>query len=282
MDTLFPHPYLVCIVAALMGLQLGSFLNVVVWRLPLMMQRQWEAECAELQGATNEPAQEPFNLSAPRSHCPACKTPLRAADLVPVLSYLWLRGKCAHCGVAVSVRYPLVELAVALLWGICAWRWGFSVEALAWAGFGSVLLALALIDADTMLLPDSLTLPLLWAGILCASFGVIQLPLLQSVWGAAAGYGVLWAVQAVFKLITGKQGMGEGDYKLLAALGAWLGWMVLPMVVLIASLLGVVLALGMRWRGSLKVGEPLPFGPYLVVAGLVCATVDLHSGLYSF
>jgi leader peptidase (prepilin peptidase)/N-methyltransferase len=133
-----------------------------------------------------------------------------------------------------------------------------------------------------MLLPDSLTLPLLWAGILCASLGVIQLPLLQSVWGAAAGFGVLWAVQTVFKLITGKQGMGEGDYKLLAALGAWLGWMVLPMVLLISSLLGVVVALAMRWRGSLKAGEPLPFGPYLVLAGLVCAAVDLHSGLYSF
>ena len=282
MDILFSHPYLGWILAALIGLQLGSFLNVVVWRLPLMMQRQWEAECAELQGAISEPAQETFNLSTPGSHCPVCKTALRAADLVPVLSYLWLKGKCAHCGVTVSVRYPLVELAVALLWGFCAWRWGFSVEAFAWAGFGSVLLALALIDADTMLLPDSLTLPLLWAGILCASFGVIQLSLLQSVWGAAAGYGVLWAVQAVFKLITGKQGMGEGDYKLLAALGAWLGWMVLPMVVLIASLLGVVVALGMRWRGSLKAGEPLPFGPNLVVAGLVCAAVDLHSGLYSF
>ena len=281
MDILFSHPYLGCIVAALMGLQLGSFLNVVVWRLPLMMQRQWEAECAELHGAISEPAQA-FNLSKPRSHCPACKTSLRAADLVPVLSYLWLKGKCAHCGVAVSVRYPLVELAMALLWGFCASRWGFSVEALAWAGFGSVLVTLALIDDDTMLLPDSLTLPLLWTGILCASFGVVQLPLLQSVWGAAAGYGVLWAVQAVFKLITGKQGMGEGDYKLLAALGAWLGWMVLPMVVLIASLLGVVVALGMRWQGSLKAGEPLPFGPSLVVAGLVCAAVDLHSGLYSF
>ena len=281
MGILFSHPYLGCIVAALMGLQLGSFLNVLVWRLPLMMQRQWETECAQLHGATSEPA-EPFNLSTPRSHCPACKIPLQVKDLIPVLSYLWLKGKCGHCGVAVSVRYPLVELAVAFLWGFCAWSWGFSFEALAWAGFGSVLLALALIDADTMLLPDSLTLSLLWAGILCASFGVIQLPLLQSVWGAAAGYGVLWAVQSVFKLITGKQGMGEGDYKLLAALGAWLGWMVLPMVVLIASLLGVVVALAMRWRGSLQAGEPLPFGPYLVLAGLVCAAVDLHSGLYSF
>ena len=281
MELLLSHPYLGIVLAALLGLQVGSFLNVVVWRLPLMMQRQWETECAQLQGASSEEA-EAFNLSTPRSHCPACKTPLRATDLIPVLSYLWLKGKCGHCGVAVSLRYPLVELAVALVWGFCALRWGFSVEALAWAGFGSMLLALALIDADTMLLPDSLTLPLLWAGILCASMGVIELPLLQSVWGAAAGYGVLWLVQTVFKLITGKQGMGEGDYKLLAALGAWLGWMVLPMVVLIASLLGVIVALAMRWRGSLKAGEPLPFGPYLVLAGLVCAAVDLRSSLYYF
>ena len=281
MDILLTHSYLGCFLAALIGLQLGSFLNVVVWRLPLMMQRQWEADCAQLQEAPSEPA-EAFNLSTPRSHCPSCKTPLRMRDLVPVLSYLWLKGKCGHCGVAVSVRYPLVELTVALLWGFCAWHWGFSVEALAWAGFGSVLVTLALIDADTMLLPDSLTLPLLWAGILCASVGVIQLPLMQSVWGAAAGYGVLWVVQTVFKLITGKQGMGEGDYKLLAALGAWLGWLALPMVLLMASLLGVIVALAMRWRGSLKAGEPLPFGPYLVLAGLVCAAVDLHSGLYFF
>lgn len=281
MDIFISHLYVGCILAALIGLQLGSFLNVVVWRLPLMMQRQWEADCAQLQGAISDSV-EAFNLSTPRSHCPACKTPLRANELVPVLSYLWLKGECGHCGVAVSVRYPLVELATSLLWGFCALRWGFSAEALAWAGFGSVLLALALIDADTMLLPDSLTLPLLWAGILCASMGVIQLPLLQSVWGAAAGYGVLWTVQAVFKLFTGKQGMGEGDYKLLSALGAWLGWMALPLVVLMASMLGVIVALAMRWRGNLKAGEPLPFGPYLALAGLVCAVVDLHSSLYFF
>ena len=188
-----------------------------------------------------------------------------------MLSYLWLKGKCAHCGVAVSVRYPLVELAVALLWGFCAWRWGFSIEALAWAGFGSVLVTLALIDADTMLLPDSLTLPLLWAGILCASFGVIQLPLLQSVWGAAAGYGVLWTVQTVFKLITGKQGMGEGDYKLLAALGAWLGWQALPWLVLGASLLGLLFAAVLMWRGQYQKDQQIPLGPSLALAGAVLA-----------
>ena len=147
MDILLSYSYLGCLLAALIGLQLGSFLNVVVWRLPLMMQRQWEADCAQLQGTISEPV-EAFNLSTPRSHCPACKTPLRVKDLVPVLSYLWLKGECGHCGVAVSVRYPLVELATALIWSFCALRWGFSVEALAWAGFGSVLVTLALMTTS--------------------------------------------------------------------------------------------------------------------------------------
>ncbi len=281
MDILFDHAYLGIVVAMLLGLQVGSFLNVVVWRLPLMMQHQWEAECAQVQGQASEP-QAVFNLSTPRSHCPDCKTPLGFTDLIPVLSYLRLKGQCAHCGATVSVRYPLIEIAVALLWGACAMRWGVSWEAFAWAGFTTVLLALALIDADTMLLPDSLTLPLIWAGVLCASLGVIQLSLLQSVWGAALGYGVLWSVHMTFQLFTGKQGMGAGDFKLLAALGAWLGWMALPIVVLIASLLGVVVALLMRWRGSLQAGEPLPFGPCLVVAAWVCTAVDLHSYFYAF
>ncbi len=281
METVLQHAYLGGVLAALVGLQLGSFLNVVVWRLPLMMQRQWEADCAELQHQPS-PSVEAFDLSRPASHCPSCKTPLRAKDLIPVLSYLWLKGQCGYCGTAVSVRYPLVELGVALLWGASALHWGITWEAVAWAGFATTLLGLALIDADTMLLPDSLTLPLLWAGVLCASLGVIQLPLLQSVWGAALGYGVLWMVHVLFQFFTGKQGMGAGDFKLLAALGAWLGWMALPIVVLIASLLGVVVALLMRWRGSLQAGEPLPFGPYLVIAGLVCAVVDVHHGLYVF
>ena len=281
MAILTEHAYLGAVLAALIGLQLGSFLNVVVWRLPQMMQRQWEADCAELHNQP-QPATQALDLSTPGSHCPACQTPLRARELVPVLSYLWLRGQCSHCGTAVSVRYPLVELGVALLWAACAMHWGITWEAVAWAGFATVLLALALIDADTMLLPDSLTMPLLWAGVLCASLGVIQLPLVQSVWGAALGYGVLWFVHGAFKWFTGKQGMGAGDFKLLAALGAWLGWMALPVLVLIASLLGVVVALLMRWRGSLHAGEPLPFGPYLVVAGLVCAAIDLHTALYAF
>ncbi len=257
-------------VAALIGVQIGSFINLLVWRLPQMMQREWEQQCAELQGqtVTNLPV---FNLATPGSHCTSCATPLRSRDLVPVLSFVFLKGRCAHCNTKVSWRYPLVESAVALLWAFCAWRWGVGWGALAWAGFATTLLALALIDADTLLLPDSLTLPLMWAGILLASAGVINLSLEQSVWGAALGYAVLWLVQTVFGAVTGKQGMGEGDYKLLAALGAWLGWMALPAVVLIASVSGVLLALLWRWRGSLQAGQPMPFGPQLAAAGAASA-----------
>ena len=258
------------VLAGLTGLLIGSFLNLLVWRLPQMMQREWEQQCAELQGQTV--ADLPvFNLATPGSHCTSCATPLRARDLVPVLSFVFLKGRCAHCQAKVSWRYPLVESAVALLWAFCAWHWGVGWGALAWAGFATTLLALALIDADTMLLPDSLTLPLMWAGMLLASAGVINLSLAQSVWGAALGYAVLWSVQTVFGAVTGKQGMGEGDYKLLAALGAWLGWIALPAVVLIASVSGVLLALLWRWRGRLQAGQPMPFGPQLAAAGAVSA-----------
>ena len=252
-------------IAALIGLQIGSFINVLVGRLPQMMQREWEQQMVETQ-TTSAPPQVVFNLATPSSHCTSCHTPLRVRDLVPVLSFVWLKGRCAHCGAKVSLRYPLVEMAVALLWAYCAWRWQVSGTALAWALFATVALALALIDADTMLLPDSLTLPLMWAGMLCASIGWIHVSLEQSVWGAALGYGVLWWVQAVFGWITGKQGMGAGDFKLLAALGAWMGWMALPVLVLMASVSGVVVALVMRVIDRVQAGEPLPFGPHLVLA----------------
>jgi leader peptidase (prepilin peptidase)/N-methyltransferase len=187
------------------------------------------------------------------------------------LSFVFLKGRCGYCNAKVSWRNPLVEIAVALLWAFCAWHWSVSWTALAWAAFATTLLALALIDADTMLLPDSLTLPLMWAGVLLASAGVIPVSLEQSVWGAALGYGVMWLIQSVFGAVTGKQGMGAGDFKLLAALGAWLGWMALPVVVLIASVSGVLMALLWRWRGRLQAGEPMPFGPQLVFAGLLSA-----------
>jgi len=267
------------VLLGLIGLLIGSFLNLLVWRLPQMMQRDWEQQCAELQGTST--ADTPvFNLATPGSHCTSCHTPLRIIDLVPVLSFVFLKGRCAHCHAKVSWRYPLVELATAVLWAFCAWHWGVSWAALAWAGFASTLLALALIDADTMLLPDSLTLPLMWAGVLLASAGVIPVLLEQSVWGAALGYGVMWLIQSVFGAVTGKQGMGAGDFKLLAALGAWLGWMALPVVVLIASVSGVLIALIGRWRGRLQAGEPMPFGPQLVLAGLLSAFTSGFDGFF--
>jgi leader peptidase (prepilin peptidase)/N-methyltransferase len=272
MDLLQDHPVLWMLVAALLGLQFGSFLNVVVWRLPVMMQREWEAEVAEANGQSTELAT--FNLATPSSHCTSCMTPLRARDLVPVLSYVWLKGRCGHCGAHVSMRYPLVELAVAGLWAFCAAHWGLSFAALVWAGFATLLLALALIDLDTMLLPDALTQALLWTGLMVSALGLTKVNLNDSLWGAVAGYGFLWSVQAVFGLVTGKQGMGAGDFKLLAALGAWLGWLALPGVVLVSSVLAVIVALVMRVRGQLASGQALPFGPYLALAGMLTAAFE--------
>ena len=259
-------------VFALVGLQVGSFLNVLVWRLPQMLQRDWDALCAEARGEVTDPLPA-FNLATPGSSCPHCHARLRVRDLIPVLSFLFLKGRCAHCHAPVSWRYPLVEISVALIWACIAGYMGLSMEALAWALFATVLLALALIDADTMLLPDGLTLPLMWAGLLLSSLNWIDLRLFDSVWGAAAGYGVLWMVQTVFAWITGKQGMGEGDFKLLAALGAWLGWMSLPVLVLLASVGGVIAALVLRSAGRLQSGEPLPFGPFLAIAGALLAVI---------
>ncbi len=253
--------------AALVGLQFGSFLNVLVWRLPRMLEREWQAAST----AVDPKGEAVFNLSSPRSHCPHCQTPLRWRDLVPVLSFLCLRGRCAHCDTPISARYPLVELAVGLLWGLCAWRWGVSLTALAWAGFFTTLLALALIDADTLLLPDALTLPLMWAGLIAANLGWIGLPLADAVWGAVAGYLSLWVVYQVFLRLTGKHGLGGGDFKLLAALGAWLGWQVLPWLVLGASVMGLVLAAVFMLRGRYQKDQHIPLGPSLSLAGAVLA-----------
>ena len=278
MELLQTYPLVGIALAALLGLQIGSFLNLLIWRLPRMMQNDWEDEVMQFQGQ-DPPSRAVFNLFFPPSHCTTCQTTLVVSELVPVLSFLWLKARCGHCQASVSWRYPLVELAVAAWWGwAAAAHGGLTASALAWAGFGTVLLALAFIDADTMLLPDVLTQPLMWSGLMLSAWGLTGLGLADSFWAAVAGYVSLWTVHAVFKMVTGKQGMGQGDFKLLAALGAWLGWMALPMVLLVASLLGVFVALGMRWRGSLQAGEPLPFGPYLVFAGMLCAVADLHHG----
>jgi leader peptidase (prepilin peptidase)/N-methyltransferase len=253
------------VAALLLGLIVGSFLNVVVYRLPKMMQAQWAVQAAEIEGREPE-AQAPFNLWMPPSRCPSCAAPVRAWQNVPVLSWLWLRGRCATCAVRISPRYPIVEALTGALSLWTALHFGFGI-----AGAGALvllwyLIALAFIDADTTLLPDSMTLPLLWIGLLL-NLDSTYVPLREAVIGAAAGYLVLWMVYWAFKLITGREGMGYGDFKLLGALGAWMGWkMLLPIVLLSASagaIIGIVLILLAR-RGR---NIPIPFGPYLAIAG---------------
>ena len=258
------------VVLALLGLCIGSFLNVVIHRLPLMLERGWKADSAEMLGVTVEAneASEPLTLSTPRSRCPSCSHPIAWYENIPVASFLWLRGKCSACKVAISPRYPLVEVLTGALFAAIGWRFGATPTALLWCGFAAVLVALAGIDWDTTLLPDNLTLPLLWAGLVASALGW-TIPLSDALWGAVAGYLSLWSVYWLFKLTTGKEGMGFGDFKLLAALGAWLGLkMVLP-VVLAASILGAVVGIGMKMASTLREGRYVPFGPFLAGAGLV-------------
>lgn len=262
-----------------LGLMVGSFLNVLVHRLPRMMEQQWAREVADWQalqageGALDQQAsQEPrvYNLALPRSSCPACGHVLRWYENIPVLSFLVLRGRCSACKQPIAWRYPAVELATAALFGWCLWRFGLTPEGWLWCGFSAVLLSLALIDWDTQYLPDDLTLPLLWAGLLGAALGWNPWVNLSSAfWGAVAGYLSLWLVYQGFKLATGKEGMGHGDFKLLAALGAWLGWPALLMLVLLASLSGALVGLALRGLGRMQASQPMPFGPYLAMAGFV-------------
>ena len=264
---LFELQWLDATVAGLLGLLIGSFLNVVVYRLPKMMETQWAAECAELTGAVQS-SQPPFNLVAPRSRCPHCNHPIRWFENIPVASYVWLRGKCSACAASISPRYPLVELATGALFFFCTWNWGISATGAAWSAFAATLLTLALIDWDTTLLPDDLTLPLLWGGLVATSLGWIPVSLTAAVWGAVAGYLSLWSVYWAFKLITGKDGMGYGDFKLFAALGGWFGWQALIPMILIASVIGAVVGIAMKFSSGLREGGYVPFGPFLAGAGL--------------
>lgn len=256
-------------VLGLFGLCIGSFLNVVVHRLPLMLEAQWCRECADLLD-TPVPAKghTSLNLWRPRSRCPSCGHVLRWFENIPLLSWLVLRGRCSACQTAISWRYPLVELSTGILFGLIAWQLGPKPTTLMWCGVVAVLLTLALIDWDTTLLPDSLTQPLLWAGLIAAALGW-NLRLNDAVWGAVAGYLSLWTVTWFFKLVTGKVGMGNGDFKLLAALAVWLGPSMIIPIVLGASMLGAVVGIGMKLTGQLREGRFVPFGPFLAGAGLV-------------
>jgi len=266
-------PLAFTIMCGVLGLMVGSFLNVVIHRLPKMMELGWQQQCAQLRGETSHPDGDaaphpPYNLVVPRSACPHCNHAISAWENIPIVSYLLLRGKCRGCGAAISPRYPIVEAISGVLCAYAAWHFGFGLAAvgallLIWA-----LLALTAIDFDTQLLPDDITLPLLWAGLLFNLFGIFtNLP--SAVLGAVAGYLALWSVYWLFKLATGKEGMGYGDFKLLAALGAWLGWQMLPLVILLSSLVGAVV--GIALIVVLKHGRniPIPFGPYLAGGGLI-------------
>ena len=254
-------------VCAVIGLMIGSFLNVVIHRMPKMMEHQWRVECAEWKGEPAPPA-EKYNLVTPRSRCPSCSRKIRALENIPLLSFAVLGGKCAGCGKPISWRYPAVEALTALLSGFVAWRFGVTPQAAAALFFTWTMIALAFIDLDTFFLPDDLTFPLLWAGLLVNIDGIYT-DLESAVVGAAAGYLVLWTVFWAYKLATGKEGMGYGDFKLLAAIGAWLGWKMLPLVILLSSVVGAIIGIALIVLARRGRNVPIPFGPYLAIAGLV-------------
>jgi leader peptidase (prepilin peptidase)/N-methyltransferase len=267
LDLLESSPPLFIGVCAVLGLLVGSFLNVVIHRLPKMLERGWHAQCAELRGEETAPG-EPYNLLTPRSACPHCHHAISALENIPVLSYLLLRGKCRGCHAAISLRYPIIEAISGILCGFAAWHFGFGLAAIGAILLIWALLALTAIDFDTQLLPDDITLPLIWIGLLFNLYGTFT-TLHDAVLGAIAGYIALWAVYWLFKLATGKEGMGYGDFKLLAALGAWLGWQLLPLIIILSSLVGAVI--GITLIVAVKRGRdiPIPFGPYLAGGGLI-------------
>jgi leader peptidase (prepilin peptidase)/N-methyltransferase len=253
--------------AGTIGLLVGSFLNVVIHRLPKMMEREWKQQCAELNGQEIQ-ASSAYNLVVPRSACPHCGHAISALENIPVISYLFLRGRCAGCAVSISPRYPIVEAGSGLLSAYAAWHFGFGLAGIAAITLIWALIALTFIDFDTQLLPDSITLPLLWLGLLLnLNHTFTSLP--NALIGSVAGYLVLWSVYWAFKLTTGKEGMGYGDFKLLAALGAWLGWTMLPLIILLSSLVGAVVGVALIIFAKHGRNIPIPFGPYLAGGGLI-------------
>ncbi|NNN45866.1 MULTISPECIES: A24 family peptidase [Vibrio] len=268
MDIFYFYPWLFPIFATLFGLIIGSFLNVVIYRLPQIMDREWRKECADAfpeYGIT--PPEGTLTLSTPRSTCPHCQTQLRIRDNIPLLSWLRLKGKCAHCQAPISPRYPFVELLSALSSFVVAIHFGFSGYSLALLFFTYVLIAATFIDFDCMLLPDQLTLPLMWSGIGLALLGISPLSLTDAVLGAMLGYLSLWSIYWLFKGLTGKDGMGYGDFKLFAALGAWFGWQLLPLIILLSSFVGLIFGIVQLRLQKRGIDKAFPFGPYLAMAG---------------
>ena len=254
------------VVVAIVGLCVGSFLNVVIHRLPRMMEAQWRAECAAIEGR-EAPAAERYNLWTPASHCPSCGASIKAWHNVPVAAWLALRGRCAACKAPISARYPLVELLGGLLAALAAWRFGYSGALAGALVYCWALIALTFIDFDTQLLPDDITLPLLWLGLALNAFGLYT-DLRSAVLGAVSGYLVLWAVYWLFRLVAGKEGMGYGDFKLLAAIGAWTGWQVLPFVIVMSAGIGAVIGSIALWLSRKGRDTRIPFGPYLALGGI--------------
>jgi leader peptidase (prepilin peptidase)/N-methyltransferase len=267
LDALRTSPSILYVTVALLGLCVGSLLNVVIHRLPRMMEAGWRAECAALDGR-EPPPREAYNLFTPRSACPACGTPIRAIHNIPVASWLALRGRCAKCAAPISARYPLVEVLGAAVAGLLAWRFGYSAQLALALAFGWAMIALAFIDFDTQLLPDDITLPVLWLGLLANAYGTFT-DLRSAVFGAVAGYMILWLVYWAFRLVAKKEGMGFGDFKLLAAIGAWTGWQVIPVVILASAGLGAIVGSLFLWLSRRGSDTRIPFGPYLALAGIV-------------
>ncbi|AFY21834.1 A24 family peptidase [Pseudomonas sp. UW4] len=267
-EILIHSPLAFVLLAGITGLLVGSFLNVVIWRLPKMLERDWREQAHDILGLPGETPLPTYNLLLPHSQCPHCEHRIRVWENIPLLSYVFLRGRCSACAAAISPRYPLTELACGLLSAFVAWHFGFGWPAglmliLSWG-----LLAMSLIDAEHQILPDVLVLPLIWLGLIVNSFGLF-VSLHEALWGAVAGYGLLWSVFWLFKLVTGKDGMGYGDFKLLAMLGAWGGWQILPLTILLSSLVGAIIGLVLLRLRNAKTSTPIPFGPYLAIAGWI-------------
>ena len=267
-EILTVYPLAFVVIALLVGLLVGSFLNVVIWRLPKMLEREWQLQARDILGLPGETPPATYNLMLPHSECPHCGHRIRAWENIPLLSYVFLRGRCSSCATPISKRYPLTELACGLLSAFIAWHFGFGWQAVMVLFLSWGLLAMSLIDAEHQLLPDVLVLPLMWLGLVVNSFELF-VPLHEALWGAIAGYMALWSVFWLFKLITGKEGIGHGDFKLLAMLGAWGGWQVLPLTILLSSLVGAIIGMILLSLRNAKTSTPIPFGPYLAIAGWI-------------